>query len=243
MWADVGTTGPGGGGGNRRRRWWLWAAAAVLLVAALTAGVLVFLSQGLSAPGSVTADPQAEGVQVRWQAVDGALQYQVRRDGEVVGETPATTYLDRDVDSGVEATYTVAAVGEDSERSPLSAPRRVLSALHPVGNLAADVDGATVRLTWAPVTNADHYEVRRDDQVVDDGVTDATFVDEVSEGGTYAYTVLAYDDDGAPPSTASARAEVSTWLGADDLALAFAELLPDSPVGPAGTAPPARSAI
>ena len=232
VWPDVTSTHPGGGGG-RRRRWWLWAAAAVLLVAALTAGVLVFLSQGLSAPESVTAEPQPEGVEVRWQAVDGALEYQVHRDGELVGETQGTGYLDREVGSGVTVTYTVAAVGEDSERSALSAPRTVLSPLHPVGNLAADVDGVSVRLTWAPVTNADRYEVRRDDQVIDDGVTGATFVDEVTEAGTYAYTVLAYDDAGAPPSTASAQAEVSPWLGADDLAVAFEELVPAEP-GPGG---------
>ena len=232
-WPDVATTGPGGGGGRRPRRWWLWAAAAVLLIAALTAGLLVFLTRGLSAPESVTADPRPEGVEVRWQAVDGALEYQVHRDGELIGETPGTGYIDREVGSGVTVTYTVAAVGEGAERSALSAPRRVLSPLHPVGNLAADVDGVSVRLTWAPVTNADRYEVRRDDQVIDDGVTDATFVDEVAEAGTYAYTVLAYDDAGAPPSTASAQAEISPWLQGDDLAVAFEELVPAEP-GPGG---------
>jgi hypothetical protein len=226
--------GGGGGstaqaGGSRPRRRWLWAAAAVLLVAAVTAALLIFLPGGISAPSSVSAEPHANGVEVRWQAVDGAEQYQVHRDGQLIGETPSTSYIDDEVGSGVNVSYTVAAVGADSERSPHSAARTVLSPLHMLGNLAATVDGVSVRLTWAPVTNADRYEIRRDDQVIEPDVDGASFVDEVTEAGTYAYTVFAYDDDGAQPASASARAEVSPWLNSDEIAAAFDELLPDEP--------------
>jgi serine/threonine protein kinase len=235
VWPGGASTGPGGGSGprNRRRRGWLWVAAALLLAAAVTTGLLLFLNRSLSAPGSVSAEPQEDGVEVRWEPVDGAVEYQVRRDGEVIGETPGTSYLDREAGSGVNVSYTVAAVGEGSERSAVSSPRRVLSPLHPVGNLTADVDGVSVRLTWAPVTNADRYEVRRGEEVVEAALTEPSFADEVTEAGTYAYTVLAYDDDGAQPSTASTQAEISPWLGADELAVAFDELVPDAP-GPGG---------
>jgi hypothetical protein len=232
VWSDAAGTGGGGtmppAGAPRRRRWWPWAVGAVLLVAAVIAALLVFLPGGIEAP-SVTAEPSADGVEVRWQPVDGAQQYQVHRDGDLIGETSSTTYLDDEVGSGVNATYTVAAVDADSQRGPFSAPRTVLGPLAPVGNLAADVDGVSIRLTWAPVTNADRYEVLRDDQVIEPDVDGASFVDEVTEAGTYAYTVLAYDDAGAEPSTASTQAQVSPWLGGDELAAVFDELLPDEP--------------
>ena len=235
VWSDGAATGgtvppPGG---PRRRRWWPWAAAAVLLVTAVVAALLVFLPGGIAAPSSVTAEPYAAGVEVRWQPVDGAQEYQVHRNGDLIGETRSTTYLDDEVGSGVNVTYTVAAIAADSERSALSSPRTVLSPLHPVGNLAATVDGLSIRLTWAPVTNADRYEIRRNEEVVEPDVDGATFVDEVTEAGSYAYTVLAYDDAGAEPSMVSAQAEVSPWLGADEIAAAFDELLPDEP-GPGG---------
>jgi serine/threonine protein kinase len=234
VWSNGAATGGPPGhvrqvGGPPRRRWWPWAAAAVLVVAAVVAGLLFFLPGDLGAPSSVTAEPYATGVEVRWQPVDGAQEYQVHRDGDLVAETRSTTYLDDGVGSGVNATYTVAAVGADSERSALSSPTTVLSPLHAVGNLAADVDGVSIRLTWAPVTNADRYEVRRGDEVVETDVDGASFADEVTEAGQYEYTVLAYDDAGAEPSMATARAEVSPWLGSDEIAAAFDELLPDEP--------------
>jgi hypothetical protein len=220
-------------GTTRQKRWWLWLVPAVVLVVAAGVVAAVLLTRPAPAPGSVVAEARPDGVEVRWDAVDGAAEYEVRRDGAAVGRTTETSYVDTGVGSGARVTYTVVTLGDGSERSAESEAQTVVGALHPV-NPSATTDGDAVRLAWSPVENAERYEVRRGNRVVGADITGTEFVDEGLEPGTHDYTVLAFDDDGgAPSSTASAQAQVSPWLDGEELAVAFADLLPDEP-GPGG---------
>jgi serine/threonine protein kinase len=232
----AGPGGPGGTGGRtRQRRYLLWGAAVLALVVALggVAGWLL-LGSAPDAPRAVEAAATAEGVEVRWEAVDGATGYEVYRDGEFAGRSDGSVYVDSEVGSGVRATYSVRAVGDGGDRSALSESRTVVSALHPVSNLVPEVDGATVGLTWTPVENAETYEVRRDDQVVQSQLTGTSFTDdEALSPGSHTYTVAAFDADGAPSSTSSVAVEISPWLEAADLAAVFPDLVPSQP-GPGG---------
>jgi serine/threonine-protein kinase len=213
--------------------WLLWLVPAIAVVVAVGVVAAVLLTRGLGAPGSVRAEAQPEGVALRWDAVGGAVEYEVRRDGAAVGRTSETSYVDTEVGSGARVTYTVVTVGRGSERSDQSDPSTVVSALHPA-DVTATIDGDAVTLAWSPVENAERYEVRRGEDVVAADLTQAQFLDEGLEAGTHDYTVLAFDDDGgAPSSSASTQAQVSPWLDADDVAAAFADLLPDVP-GPGG---------
>jgi hypothetical protein len=231
-----GATGPGGPADRaRQRRYLVWGAAALALVVAL-GGVAAWLLLGSApdAPRAVEAAATAEGVEVRWEAVDGATGYEVYRDGEFAGRSDGSVYVDSEAGSGVRATYSVRAVGNGGDRSALSESRTVVSALHPVSNLVPEVDGATVSLTWTPVENAETYEVRRDDQVVQSQLTATSFTDdEALSPGSHTYTVAAFDADGAPSSTSSVAVEISPWLEAADIAAAFPDLVPPQP-GPGG---------
>ena len=223
-----------GGPGSRTRRRWPWLAAVVLLLVAAVGGLLVVRPWALDPPRAVDVAVRAEGVEVRWAAVEEAAEYQVHRDGVLVGRSEGTTYLDTDVGSGVRSTYSVAAVAADGERSDLATSATVVSALHPVGDLAAEVLMSGVELTWRPVDNAGHYEVRRDDEVLDARAQGSTFLDPAPPPGSHDYTVVAVDASGdAASSSASVVLEVSPWLVAADLAAAFRDLLPETP-GPGG---------
>ncbi|MGY1687012.1 protein kinase [Geodermatophilus sp. SYSU D00867] len=227
---------PAGGSRSRPRRRWLWpvAAAVVLLLAAAAVGVVLWRPWALDRPASVTADVRAGGVELRWQQVEGAAGYEVHRDGVPLGRSDGTSYLDTDVGSGVRAEYSVAAVADDGERSDLTTAAPVVSALHPVGDLSAEVLISGVELSWTPVDNAGHYEVRRDDEVLDAQAAGTTFLDEDPPPGRHDYTVVAVDDSGdAPSSSATVPLEVSPWLAAADLAAAFNALVPPAP-GPGG---------
>ncbi len=223
------------GSRRRTRRRWPWlAAAVVLLLVAAAVGVVLWRPWALASPASVAADVRAGGVEIRWQQVAGATDYEVHRDGVLLDRADGTTYLDTDVGSGVRAEYSVAAVADDGERSDLVTATPVVSALHPVGDLSAEVLMTGVQLSWAPVDNAGHYEVRRDDEVLDDRAQGTTFLDQDPPPGRHDYTVVAVDDSGdAPSSNTSIPLEVSPWLAAADLAAAFNALVPPAP-GPGG---------
>ncbi|NEM07096.1 serine/threonine-protein kinase [Geodermatophilus normandii] len=232
-WNPPGQADGGGshGSGNGRRRRWPWLLGALLLLAAVaTAGLLFVSPWGIDSPRGVRVDVQSGGVEVRWEPVAGVDAYEVHRDGVLVGRAEGTTYLDGEVGSGTRVTYSVAAVAEDGERSDPTTSETVVSALHPAADLAAEVGMTGVTLTWAAVDNAEHYEIRRGDEVLETRTAGTSFLDEGPPPGTHDYSVVAVDaDGGARSSSVSVVLDVSPWLGAAELAEAFRDLLPDAP--------------
>jgi hypothetical protein len=201
-----------------------------VLAVVVAVGVVVFLGRGPDAPGGVRAEAQADGVEVRWRAVGDATEYEVLRDGEAVGRAESTSFLDTEVGSGAEVSYTVVTISSGSDRSDPSAPVEVTAALRPVTDLAAAVDGDAVRVTWGPVDNAESYQVLRDDAVIRSDLRSSPFVEEGLGPGAYNYTVVAVDENGdAASSSASVDVDISPWLGSAELAAAFPELVGAAP--------------
>jgi hypothetical protein len=215
--------------GSRRGMWWALGAAAVAILVA--AGVLVFvLLQGLDAPTGVSATASADGVSVTWEPVEDATGYEVFREGESVGTTDTTTFLDAEAPGGTELAYTIVATeGEDrSETSAASSP-----VLTPVDAPAptATADGTQVQLAWDPVTGAERYEVTRNGESLATDVTEGSYVDSAAPLGDHSYDVTAVDEDGTG-STATASVQVFSpgpWDEAYEIAVAFPDLVGDSP--------------
>ena len=216
----------------QRSRRGLWVAISAAVVAILVgAGVLVFvLLQGVDPPTGVSATAQPDGVAVSWQAVDGATGYDVLRDGESVGTTDATTFLDTEAPGGTELQYSVVATEGDDRSEAASAGPAVLT---PVDAPAptATADGTQVQLTWEPVTGAERYEVSRNGESLATDVTEGSYLDTAPPQGDHSYDVTAVDEDGAG-STATGTAPVFSpgpWGDAYEIAVAFPDLIGVSP--------------
>lgn len=161
----------------------------------------------LEAPVLKSVASAADGVTVKWGAVEGAAKYRVyRKGGDVtsftkVADTTSTSYTDSTAVAGTTYYYTVKAynaAGSTSTydktglkitfKAPLTAP--VLSS---VANAAS---GVTVK--WGKVSSADKYRVYRKGggvtsytKVAD--TTSASYTDKTAVSGTkYTYTVKAF---------------------------------------------------
>ena len=73
-------------------------------------------------------------------------------------------------------------------------PTNVFTALDPITDLTADVDGNAVTLEWTAVNEASNYIVRRDGEEVAN-LPGTTYTDNV-EDGIYTYIVIATDGNG-----------------------------------------------
>ena len=93
-------------------------------------------------------------------------------------------------------------------------PVNVVSFLNPVRELAADVDDATVTLTWLDNSDATSYVVMRDGEEVAT-VTEATF-SEVVTYGTHQYCVICKNDAGALSSPAFVTVVVVDLTGVEE---------------------------
>ncbi|MFJ7950933.1 lytic polysaccharide monooxygenase [Lysinibacillus sp. NPDC096418] len=143
----------------------------------------------------------------------GVKEYQVLRDGKVVGTVPGTTFTDGKLTANTEYTYTVKAVDAagnvslESEAVVAKTGNKVQDteaptqpkALHSMGHTSSSVD-----LMWSPSEDniaVDHYVVYRETsngQMIVVGTSNTTtFMDKnLQSNTTYKYTVTAVDAAG-----------------------------------------------
>ena len=187
-----------------------------------------------AAPANVTlgsAKAVSGGIQVTWQAANGAAKYNVyRKDASntrwvVIGTVTGTSYTDKTVKAGVTYTYTVRGVSADGKTlSPgynktgvsATAPKNTAPANVTLGSAKA-VNGG-IQVTWQKAANAAKYNVYRKDAVntkwtVIATVTGTSYTDKSGTAGTkYSYTVRGVAADGKTLSPGYNKTGVSATV-------------------------------
>ena len=162
----------------------------------------------------VSAKVVSGGIQVTWQAADGAAKYKVyRKDAmntvwKVIAIVTGTSYVDKSAAAGVTYSYTVRGVDADGELSP-GFDRTGVSATIPKPTVPANVTlgdakvvSGGIQVTWNEADGAVKYKVYRKDAAntvwkVIAIVTGTSYVDKSAAAGvTYSYTVRGVDADG-----------------------------------------------
>ena len=187
-----------------------------------------------SAPADVTltgAKAVSNGIQVTWQAADGAAQYRVYRKAEgatkwsSIAHTTGTSYVDKTAAAGVKYTYTVRGINKDGVLSP-SYNSTGVSATIPNTNAPANVTltGAKVvtggiQVTWKAASGAAKYRVYRKDatntgwRALTSSATGTSFLDKTAVAGvTYTYTVRGIAKDGKTLSSTYDKIGVSAVI-------------------------------
>ena len=183
-------------------------------------GVSATMPKPVSRPANVTlgsAKAVSGGIQVTWQAADGAAKYKVyRKDAvntkwTVIATVTGTSYTDKSAKAGVTYSYTVRGVGSDGKTLSPGFDRTGVSATMPTASttpakvvlVSAKADSAGILVTWQKANGAHAYRVYRKDAVnskwtvVAKNVRDTEWKDITAVKGTkYTYTVRAVADDG-----------------------------------------------
>ena len=152
------------------------------------------------------------GIQVTWQAANGAAKYKVyRKDAvntkwTVIATVAGTSYTDKSGTAGTKYSYTVRGVAADGKTlSPSYNKTGVSAVIAPakVVLVSAKADSAGILVTWQKANGAHAYQVYRKDAVntkwtvIAKNVRDTEWKDITAVKGTkYTYTVRAVADDG-----------------------------------------------
>ena len=183
------------------------------------------------------------GIQVTWQAADGAAQYRVyRKDAANTGWTvltssaTGTSFLDKTAKAGVKYTYTVRGIAADGKTlSPGHEPG--VSAMIPKSAAPAivkltgakEVNGG-IQVTWQAADGAAQYRVYRKDAVntgwtvLTSSATGTSFVDKTAVAGvTYTYTVRGVAKDGKTLSPSYDKVGVSAVIAPAKVVLVSAK--------------------
>ncbi|MCR5664988.1 MAG: leucine-rich repeat protein [Oscillospiraceae bacterium] len=157
----------------------------------------------LTAPVLTEAFNSATGVRVSWNAVNGAVKYELLRRNvtlgetqwKIVGETTECTLIDKTAKSSNRYTYTVRAVDAEDNEGPIDETGRTCTyiAKADITDITVTADG--VKLTWSKPAGAKNFRVmRRVDGAakwtVLDVVLGTEYLDTTAEKGVkYWYTV------------------------------------------------------
>ena len=183
-------------------------------------GVSATMPKPVSRPANVTlgsAKAVSGGIQVTWQAANGAAKYNVyRKDAvntkwTVIATVAGTSYTDKSAKAGVKYSYTVRGVAADGKTLSPSYNKTGVSATIPAASatpakvvlVSAKADSAGILVTWQKANGAHAYRVYRKDAVnskwtvVAKNIRDTEWKDITAVKGTkYSYTVRAVADDG-----------------------------------------------
>ena len=160
----------------------------------------------LATPKISKAESVYGGVKLTWNKVNGAAKYRVyykgRKGWTRMVDTTSTSYIDKDVSSGRNYTYTVRCISADGKSFTSgydSKGTTVKYVAAPEISKLENVNGG-VKISWGKVNGAAKYRVyykgrKGWTRMVD--TTSTSYIDkDVSSGRNYTYTVRCISDDG-----------------------------------------------
>ena len=177
-------------------------------------GVSATMPAVSAAPANVTlgsAKAVSGGIQVTWQAADGAKTYNVyRKDAAntkwvIVATVSGTSHVDKTAKAGVKYTYTVRGIAADGKTLSSGYDKAGVSAViapAKVVLVSAKADSAGILVTWQKAAGAHSYQVFRKTagsnwKCIAKNIHDTEWKDiDAAKGTKYIYTVRAVADDG-----------------------------------------------
>ncbi|CAM3207232.1 hypothetical protein HP548_02475 [Paenibacillus taichungensis] len=149
---------------------------------------------------------QYNKIRIEWDAVDGADEYEISRDGMTIGIPMGTWWTEdlEDIWSGATYTYRVAALKKGVKGKVaikvVTIPNEPVQGQAPSGDLALKANRVyhdQVGLSWATVTGATYYDVFQDDtNKVWTGSINSMTVGNVGPEESHTYKVVAGNADG-----------------------------------------------
>ena len=180
------------------------------------------------------------GIQVTWQAADGAAQYRVYRKAEgatkwsIIAHTTGTSYVDKTAKAGVKYTYTVRGINGDGVLSPSHEPGVSAMIPKPAAPAIVKLTGAKevsggIQVTWQKANGAAQYRVYRKGPgetkwtgIIN--VTGTSWTDKTAKAGsTYTYTVRGIAKDGKTLSSSYDKIGVSAVIAPAKVVLVSAK--------------------
>jgi hypothetical protein len=156
----------------------------------------------------VTATAGYNSVILTWDAVEGAVRYNVSQDGVRDYHYYSTTSKTvTGLNAGQEYTFAVTAENEAGEESAFSSEvkARPMQLSIPTG-LTAESDRYAARLSWNAVEGAASYYVYKNGSYLSYTGSTSYTVKNLRAGQTYTFTVKAYAHGGYSASSGSVRA-------------------------------------
>lgn len=130
----------------------------------------ISISTSLGVPVGVTATATEDIITVKWEAIAGAVSYDIEIDGEVINNGLSTSYAHTNLGAGTQHSYRVRAVGKDVTGDwSVRIQKPTLPGIPE--NIAAASTSKSITVTWNSVQGASGYDIEIYGAAVDIGLS------------------------------------------------------------------------
>lgn len=120
------------------------------------------------APSYIRTEANGREIIVTWDAMPGALTYDIEADGVIISGLLEPKYEHKQLQPNTNHTYRLRSIGQNgtSDWSQLTECTTLFS---PPGNIKASSSFSQIELEWSPVEGAEGYDVEVDGQIYNNG--------------------------------------------------------------------------
>ncbi|WNS43263.1 fibronectin type III domain-containing protein [Paenibacillus sp. MMS20-IR301] len=150
----------------------------------------------VAAPGNLSGTAADQSIALQWDAVSGAIAYDVEADGTQIENITETSYSHNGLEPNSIHEYRVRAHNENGI-SDWSSKITVYTTPGIPRNLSATVEGSAIRVTWDTVKGASGYDIEVDGSIIDNGTDTEYNHTELSLNSEHTYRVRAKNQQAA----------------------------------------------
>ncbi|WP_066020437.1 MULTISPECIES: fibronectin type III domain-containing protein [Clostridium] len=138
---------------------------------------------------NIKSSTAGTSITLNWDAVGGAVKYEVEVDGKVIDNGNSTSYTSNDLQPGTTHTYRVRVITLDGTGDWSSSVVKTTLGVIPTSGVTAEVTGTSIKLSWNAITGATGYDVEVDGTIIDNGNNTSYTSLQLIPGTTHVYRI------------------------------------------------------
>ncbi|TVX85606.1 fibronectin type III domain-containing protein [Paenibacillus agilis] len=150
---------------------------------------------------------------IEWDSLKGTSTYSILVDGQVVGNTPATTFEVKDLNPGERYKISVRPENRSGHGEEVSTSLKTIPAVVEADSMQiSNINETKAVLTWKAATGADKYRVKVGDREIETSDTELE-VTGLNAGQHYKVNVAAGNESGYSPNTSASFLTLPSQVG------------------------------
>lgn len=182
-------------------------------------------------PGSITSISANDSIILTWNAVSGAISYDVEADGTVITGITTTNYTHNGLELNTQHQYRLRTINA-SGAGPWSLVQTKLTLPAPPTDISGTITRDSIGINWNAVPNATGYEVEVDGVIVSNIVTTSYTHSSLTPNSQHEYRVRTKNISGMSDWSTSINkttlqdppASITSNAAADSIELAWSEV-------------------
>ena len=144
-------------------------------------------------PLNISGSVSKNNITLKWDKVNGASKYLVKRNGKVIGQSDIEVFNDDSLEYATKYFYSISSVSINGIEGLTSLPFEIMTRnyVEPPA-LSSFNDQRSIKLIWNEVKLAKSYNLYRDGGLIG-SLTDNSYEDKCSPGETHCYQITSID--------------------------------------------------